>query len=119
MGANAKPCPHPDKPRATLVDGRQVCTWCEAWRHECEARHILAMPTLAQRRACLYGVRESQLKSGKWVQVQVVRGIEQVRGQDAVRRLEATMLALWRARQGHQAAPANDNGSTSAKGRTG
>lgn len=99
-------CHKPDAPRVTLVDGRQVCTWCEYWRHECEARAILNMPTLAQRRAHLYGVQESQMKHGKWVMVWVSKGIQQKRGEDELRRIEATMLALWRARQ---APMANDN----------
>jgi hypothetical protein len=25
----------------TLIDNRQVCSWCEHWRMECEARWIL------------------------------------------------------------------------------
>ena len=25
----------------TLIDNRQVCTYCESWRMECEARWIL------------------------------------------------------------------------------
>lgn len=110
-------CPHSDKPRATLVDGRQVCTWCEDWRHECEARFILSMPTLSARRRHLYGVRTSVMRSGKWLQVWEYQGIEQKRGLDAVRQLEATMTALWRARKAHQADPANDNAghSTSAQ----
>jgi hypothetical protein len=28
----------------TLRDGRVVCSSCECWRHECEARHVLAKP---------------------------------------------------------------------------
>ena len=37
----------------TLIDGRQVDSDSEAWRHECEARAIAALPTLAQRREWL------------------------------------------------------------------
>lgn len=34
----------------TLRDGRQVSSWSEEWRHECEARAILSMPTPDERR---------------------------------------------------------------------
>lgn len=42
----------------TLIDGRTVCTWCEAWRAECatrhkEARRILALPARVDRLAAL------------------------------------------------------------------
>lgn len=33
----------------TLIDGRQVDYASEAWRHECEARHIAQLPTREQR----------------------------------------------------------------------
>lgn len=82
-------CIKPDAPRVTLVDGQEVCTWCEEWRHECEARTILSMPTLRQRRAYLYGTPDH-----KGV---VKRGIQQLRGEAAVKRLETTMMALWNA----------------------
>lgn len=50
-------CPAcPRERTATLLDGRQVCTWCEAWRHECEARAVLAMPHVDARRAYLAAV---------------------------------------------------------------
>lgn len=41
----------------TLIDGRQVSSWSEEWRAECEARHILRMPSVHDRRAYLAGVR--------------------------------------------------------------
>lgn len=34
---------------ATLIDGSTVCSASEAWRHECEARHIAHLPTREQR----------------------------------------------------------------------
>ncbi|CAB4199645.1 hypothetical protein UFOVP1356_1 [uncultured Caudovirales phage] len=40
----------------TLHDGRQVDSWSEAWRAECEARHILAMPNIHLRRIYLADV---------------------------------------------------------------
>lgn len=102
-------CTRPDARRVTLVDGRQVCSYCEAWRHECEARHILAMPSLRQRRATLYGEFSKTFDRGKWAERCTYQGIRQKRGEAEVQRLEATMRALWRqSRQGGQR-PANDN----------
>ena len=37
-----------EKP-VTLRTGKVVCSSCEAWRLECEARHVLALPTRADR----------------------------------------------------------------------
>ena len=60
---------------ATLRDGTAVDSWSEAWRHECEARMIAAIPTLHGRRAWLYD-------------------IEQVRGHVAADALRETMSKL-------------------------
>lgn len=92
------------EPIVTTWDGRQMSSWSEAWRHECEARAVLAMPTLRQRRAYLYGDFESIKVNGKWVTKTVSRGILQRRGQAEVERLEQTMTAIWRQRRA-----ANDN----------
>jgi hypothetical protein len=67
-------------PMATLLDGTEVDSASEAWRHECEARAIAALPTLPQRRA--------------WLE-----DIERKRGPDAVKRLRQTMAQLWAAKQ--------------------
>lgn len=40
----------------TLIDGREVDSWSEAWRAECEARHVLAMPNIHLRRIYLADV---------------------------------------------------------------
>ena len=43
-------CKQCDKPRSVgLVDGRRVCSHCDAWRNECEARQLLTMPLDARR----------------------------------------------------------------------
>lgn len=63
-----------------LLDGREVPTDSEHWRHECEARAIAALPTLNERRA--------------WLE-----GIEQRRGKDAADRLRVTMGQIWAARR--------------------
>ena len=88
-------CLWANRPQVTLHDGRQVCDCCEDWRHECEARAIVNMPTLAQRRAYLYGRYEDAFKHGKPVRRLAERGILQIRGQGEVTRLEATMRELW------------------------
>lgn len=64
----------------TLVDGRQVDSDSEDWRHECEARAIAALPTLTERRA--------------WLQ-----SLEHRRGKVEADRIRATMRALWEARK--------------------
>lgn len=63
-------------PSVTLVDGRQVDSSSEEWRHEAEARAIAKLPTLAERRA--------------WLD-----DIERKRGKPAADRLRRTMRKLW------------------------
>jgi hypothetical protein len=73
----------------TLYDGTQVSSDSEAWRHECEARAIIAMPGKAARRALMRGMIDEQGKHRD--------GILQQRGEAAVKRLEATIMAIWNA----------------------
>lgn len=40
-----------------LRTGKVVCSSCEAWRMECEARHVLSLPTKAERQAYLADVK--------------------------------------------------------------
>lgn len=42
----------------TLHTGETVASDSEAWRHHCEARTVLAMPTLDMRRAYLSAVEK-------------------------------------------------------------
>ena len=44
----------------TLNDGRVVCSSCEIHRLECEAREVIAKPTVEARRAYLAGVEEKR-----------------------------------------------------------
>lgn len=74
-------------PTARLLDGREVDTASEEWRHECEARAIAALPTLADRRA--------------WLE-----SIEHRRGKADADRLRDTMRALWQAKTGPGINPA-------------
>lgn len=75
-------CPNCDHPRATLVDGTITCTWSEAWRHECEARHVCDLPTLNKRRDYLLAIRDK-------------------RGDKAWLQLRATVEQVWHARRGN------------------
>ena len=64
-----------------LVDGTEVDSSSEAWRHECEARAIAALPTLAQRRAWLEDLQRKY-------------------GADRASRLRQTMAQIWATRKG-------------------
>jgi hypothetical protein len=66
-------------PTVRLLDGREVDSNSEEHRHECEARAIAQLRTLADRRAHL-------------------EGIEAKRGKAAADRLRETIKALWAAR---------------------
>lgn len=63
-------------PMVTLADGRQVPSDSPEWKDECEARHILNLPTKAAR-------------------IELLNGIEKRRGPDARRELEVRILRLW------------------------
>jgi hypothetical protein len=47
----------------TLRDCRQVCSSCEDWRHECEARHVANMKSNRERVAYVEGVEEKRGKA--------------------------------------------------------
>ena len=59
-----------------LHDGTEVSSYSEAFRHECEARWILKLPSLDERRA--------------WLQ-----SLEKRRGKEHVEQLKTTMRNLW------------------------
>lgn len=86
----------------TLIDGTQVSSYSEEWRHECECRAIYNMPTLQKRREYLYG------KLDNWGKMS--GGIEQKRGKESLQRIEATLIEIWKMRKA--AAAANDNQPT-------
>ena len=84
---------YPNERLVTLHDGTQVSNYSEAYRHECEARTILHWPSKRQRQDYLWGV------INRWGKPE--GGVKQKRGEAECKRLEATIMALWRA--------ANDN----------
>lgn len=50
----------------TLIDGRQVDSYSEAWRAECEARHVLSIPNILARREYLAAISKRRgEKAGK------------------------------------------------------
>ena len=67
-------------PVVALIDGSQVCNYCEAWRVECEARHILTMPSRESRRGYIERVRQK-------------------RGEAAARTLADLVMAIWKQRK--------------------
>lgn len=68
----------PDNPPHgySVLAGREVSTWSEEWKHECEVR-CRANMTLAQRNEALDGVKDG------------MRGVRQIRGDAAVAQLRA------------------------------
>jgi hypothetical protein len=36
-------------PRIVTVDGQELCTHSEAWRHECDLRYAMALPDKARK----------------------------------------------------------------------
>lgn len=51
---------HQDAREVTLHDGTVVSSYSEAWRAECEARAVVNMATLQQRRDYLAGVEKKR-----------------------------------------------------------
>jgi hypothetical protein len=84
-------CPACNHPRTKLLDGSETCTWSEAWRAECEARAVLAIPDKLARREYLRGSEVN----GKVVK----RGIFHVRGAQACKELEAMIMKIWESKR--------------------
>lgn len=82
----------PNEQTVTLHDGTEVSNYSEEYRHECEARAILAMPSKRARQDFLYGRYDPNWKKERG-------GVLQIRGEAAVKRLEETILALWELRK--------------------
>ena len=71
----------------TLHDGTLVMSDSEEWRAECEARHVLSLPSLAARRRYLRGERDDHGK--------LRGGVLEKRGEEATQRLEALIKAIF------------------------
>jgi len=85
---------HPDAREVTLVDGTKASSYSEEWREECEARSVMALPTLQRRQSHLYR-------------------LEKTRGKATADRLRKVMLAIWNKRQAEKIAAQVESGLTS------
>lgn len=63
----------------TLSDGRNVCNFCEDYREECEARHVISLASKYDRR-------------------EYIDGITKKRGEAAGLRLAEVVKKLWTVR---------------------
>jgi hypothetical protein len=86
----------PNERMVQLLDGSMVSNYSEEHRNECEARAILNMPSKGMRQDYLWGALDERGKPRG--------GVLQIRGEAEVRRLEATILALWEKRKQSQSA---------------
>ncbi|TCR60920.1 hypothetical protein [Bosea sp. BK604] len=74
----------------SLLANREVSTWSEEWRHECEVTYLLDMPA-EKRRAVLYGVQGGEGDEAK--------GIKHHRGDAATAQLASEIERLKRLRE--------------------
>lgn len=75
----------------TLIDGTVVDSGSEAWRAECEARAVLAMPSKIKRQDYLNGYTDISGRKH--------RGVREQRGPVALAELQALVMKIWQARQ--------------------
>lgn len=66
----------PGDRQVKLIDGREVSNYSPEWRAECEARHVLTMPSIQARREYLAAIRKK-------------------RGDAAGQQLEDLVRAVW------------------------
>lgn len=92
----------PDCNTVVLLTGEVVCTWCESWRLECQAREIEARAILAMSDRA---TRQAHLDL-----LEARHGIDDpAHGAEYRRRLEAAILGLWERRKATQAASSGDS----------
>lgn len=72
-----------------LIDGTEVSSDSEAWRAECEARAVCAMPRKIDRIRFMNGEIDPTTKRV------VFKGVLQQRGQDAYDKLKSDILRIW------------------------
>ena len=75
----------------SVLAGREVSTWSEEWKHECEIAFLASMP-LGKRNETLDGVTGSQDRDA--------RGIKGIRGEAAVARLRSEIERFASLRNG-------------------
>lgn len=82
----------------SMPDDARGFTYSEQWRHECEVRYVMRLPTRERRAAYLEHVRKH-------------------RGSDAAARLMVDVQQAWRAARGDAApSPQSDGNASSAAG---
>lgn len=79
------------------LTGQPVDTYSEAWRAECEARALLAMPSRDHRNRFLYGYTDGAGKKH--------RGVADIRGKAAADELRALAEQLFYARKQRAESP--------------
>lgn len=82
-----------DGPWKTLADGRVVCHRCEDWRAECEARVVINMPTVQERR-------------------KFIADVTRARGEAAAEKLKQDIRTLWYVRTAQPGVAGDNTGSS-------
>lgn len=103
------PCSYAGRPgvgTVTLLSGESCCLWCAAWRQECydraaEAYAVLRLPDRDSRRARLDTYEANARLDAASLGLRVPADEYAA---EARRRVEAEILAIWRARQAATAA---------------
>ena len=72
----------------TLINASQVCTYCEAWRMECEARWILKNYSTTRRS------KTKPMTARDWLEA-----LKAKRGEDHARQLREVMASIYRQSQ--------------------
>lgn len=72
-----------DKTVTLQVGGDTVCTYCERYRHECEARHVCGLADQQARRDYLAAVEKHRGHDARWQLEQTARTLWTLRHQRA------------------------------------
>lgn len=66
-------------PMVTLSDGRSVCNFCEDYREECEARHVISLPSKYDRREYIDGITKKRGEAAGLRLAEVVKKLWEIR----------------------------------------
>ncbi len=67
--------------KVVTVDGKETCTYSEAWRHECEIQHAMRLPDKARK--------------PKVTKLDYLVLVEKERGEPARKQLRSAMVARY------------------------
>jgi len=67
--------------KTVTVDGKETCTYSEAWRHECEIQHAMRLPDKARK--------------PKVTKLDYLVMVEKERGEPARKQLRSAMVARY------------------------